>query len=1407
MNIVFYTKFFNINGFGLKRVLLFLSLFLLVTANLSGQTATASNTGPVCVGSSLSLKGGPDGMSSYSWTGPSGFNSIEQNPLVSASATSNMAGDYTLTVNGDITNTATTTVIVNALPVVTFNGTLTAQCLNSTVYTLSGGLPATGSYSGPGVTGTNFNASIAGVGTKTITYTYTDPNGCVNSATNNIVVNALPAVTFGGTLAAQCVGSTSYTLSGGLPAGGIYSGTGVTGTNFNASVAGVGTHTLTYTYTDPNGCVSSATNNIIVNALPVVTFSGTLTAQCVNSTVYTLSGGLPAGGTYSGTGVTGTNFNASVAGVGNHSITYTYKDANGCTNTAVNNIIVNGLPVVTFSGTLTPQCVSSTVYTLTGGLPSGGTYSGTGVTGTNFNASVAGVGSHSITYTYNDINGCTNTATNSIVVNPLPVAVLTSSDADNIFCQGTSITFTAGDGTNYDFRVGGVTKQSGASSTYTTSSLTNGQVVTVVVTNTNGCSNTSLPIINIVNTPPYIIISTSPTCSPDFLTYSFGVTVTPGATVTCLSGTVVNTSSNIWSISGIPKAVNATVTAVDINGCQSVMVVTAPNCNCPTVLPPVSGGDKSYCTADAIPTINATVQTGETVDWYDSAAGGVLLKSASLSYTPTAAGTYYALTRNIASNCVSSTRTAISVTMNSLPVPTLTSSDADNIFCAGTSVTFTGGGGTNYDFRVGGVSVQSGSSATYTTSALTNGQVVGVVVTNANGCKANSATITNTVYDNPIPTLISSDSDNSFCAGTNVTFTAGGGSSYSFMVNGSSVQTGTMSTYTTNSLVNGQVVSALVSNGNGCTATSLGITNTVNAIPVPTLTSSDIDNTFCSGTSVTFTAGGGTSYNFRVDGVSVQNGSSNTFISSSLTNGQIVDVIVANANGCTATSAGITNSVIQQPVANAGTGGNVCDLNFTFSAVPSSGIGTWTKTTGPGSVTFSPNQNTANATVTVTEYGSYTFTWTEVNGQCSSNSTIGVNFYLQPVANAGSGGNNCGLGFHFNASMNTGLGTWSKVSGPGNVSFSPDANTSNALVTVTDFGTYTFSWTVTNGTCSNTSNVTVVFIQQISADAGPGGDSCSKDFRLNALVPATGTGTWSKVTGPGVAVFTPDNHQANALVTVDKFGSYDFAWTVVNSTCTSSGSATVVFHDLPLINAGKDTAMCKGNSIQLLAVGTGDVTWTPSAFVSNPNILNPVATPDTSTTFTINLTDQYGCKNSDDILIVVKDPLIADAGPDQVLNYLFSTTMDAKLTNSYENGVWSVISGAGDFLDSTLTTTTVNNLALGENKFLWTVTNGFCQPSHDTVLVDVKNFVIPTLITPNMDGRNDYFVLRGLATLGKTELIIFDRRGVQVYRNKNYDNSWNGVDDNNNSLPDDTYFYVIKAENGKSISGYVVIRR
>jgi gliding motility-associated-like protein len=175
--------------------------------------------------------------------------------------------------------------------------------------------------------------------------------------------------------------------------------------------------------------------------------------------------------------------------------------------------------------------------------------------------------------------------------------------------------------------------------------------------------------------------------------------------------------------------------------------------------------------------------------------------------------------------------------------------------------------------------------------------------------------------------------------------------------------------------------------------------------------------------------------------------------------------------------------------------------------------------------------------------------------------------------------------------------------------------------------------------------------------------------------------------------------------------------------------------------------------------------------------------------------------------VVVYQTPVANAGPDQVLSNVFITTMNAQLANNYESGIWSVISGSAEFSNDTLAKTKVTGLSAGKNTLLWTVTNEVCSISTDTVLISVRNLIVPTLITPNMDGKNDYFILKGSEAVGRMEIVIFDRRGVQVYKNSNYDNSWNGVDYNGKPLSDDTYFYIVKTDNGPTAKGYIVVRR
>lgn len=237
----------------------------------------------------------------------------------------------------------------------------------------------------------------------------------------------------------------------------------------------------------------------------------------------------------------------------------------------------------------------------------------------------------------------------------------------------------------------------------------------------------------------------------------------------------------------------------------------------------------------------------------------------------------------------------------------------------------------------------------------------------------------------PEPVFTISDADSSYCEGTTVTFTAGGGDSYNFMIDGSSVQNSASITYTTSSLSDGQVVEVIVTDNIGCTAISDPITVTVFPMPEPTLVSTDGDNTICDGTTVTFTATGGTSYNFRLNGISVQDGSSAEYATSTLDDGDEVDVVVTNSDGCSATTPVIVNAVIPDPPVPDVTVTDNCDGTSTLT------------TSASGSLLWSTGE--ATPSISVTEPGTYTLTTTE-NGCISPEAQVNANPRLAPDAPA-----------------------------------------------------------------------------------------------------------------------------------------------------------------------------------------------------------------------------------------------------------------------------------------------------------------------------------------------------------------------------------------------------------------------
>ena len=222
-------------------------------------------------------------------------------------------------------------------------------------------------------------------------------------------------------------------LSGGAVMG-VYSGPGVTDDgngltySFDPAAAGVGTHTITYTYTDANGCSGSATDDVQVFDVPTAVFTAPADL-CINEGVQVgLGGATPTGGVYSGAGVTddgnGTtySFDPAAAGLGVHTITYEIGVA-GCSGSAMDDVEVFDVPSVSLS-TAISYCLDAPIanISLTGGSPSGGVYSGVGVTdngnGINYllDPTVAGAGTVTITYTITDDNGCSNSAMSDIAI-------------------------------------------------------------------------------------------------------------------------------------------------------------------------------------------------------------------------------------------------------------------------------------------------------------------------------------------------------------------------------------------------------------------------------------------------------------------------------------------------------------------------------------------------------------------------------------------------------------------------------------------------------------------------------------------------------------------------------------------------------------------------------------------------------------------------------------------------------------------------------------------------------------------------------------------------------------------------------------------------------------------------------
>lgn len=578
-----------------------------------------------------------------------------------------------------------------------------------------------------------------------------------------------------------------------------------------------------------------------------------------------------------------------------------------------------------------------------------------------------------------------------IMYGQCPSSVSISANPGTTICAGTEVSFTANpsDGSNlqYQWQINESNVNGATTSTFSTSSLTNGQRVRVLVTSTTegytDCSTSSSEATMTVNPneTPTVSLTATPTtkCIGQEVTFTAsntngGISPTYDYYVNGSSSPDQSSTSNTFSISSLPEG-NNTVRVVMTSSLSCTTSPTAETNLDVTITPDATisspaNKDQPVCINQALDPIVFAVGgsgTGASVSGLPSGlSGSFSAGNFTISGNPSVAGNFtYTVTTTGPCGQVSETGT---ITVNKDATISLTSSNATQDVCQGEAVqdiTYeigeTGTGAT-----VSGLPsdiIGSYSGDVFTISGSSNEVGTFSYTIYATGTCGNSESLTGTIVVNqnldPSVSITSSDSDNTFCEGTEVTFTAtpvngGGNPSYQWLIDGASTGS-TSSTFTTTTLTDNQIVSVIMTSDATCltqtTATSNGITNTVQPNLSPEVSISPSDTDICEGDTITYTAipvdgGASPSYQWKVDGINVGS-NSDTYTTSSLSNGQSVTVILTSDETClatpTATSDPVTTTVHpnltpEVSISSNDTDNIICSgSSVTFTATPVNG--------------------------------------------------------------------------------------------------------------------------------------------------------------------------------------------------------------------------------------------------------------------------------------------------------------------------------------------------------------------------------------------------------------------------------------------------------------------------------------
>lgn len=555
-------------------------------------------------------------------------------------------------------------------------------------------------------------------------YTVKITNSVCNSisAPSVVIVNPLPvvAVDLSSADAAICMGQdTTLTASGAVsyiwdPPAGLNATTG-------ATVRANPATTTTYTVqgTGANGCIGVASRTVKVNTLPTITITPAMAVICAGKdTALTGNGGtsytwLP--NTYTGSGTT---IRANPMSTTTYTVTGT--DANGCQNTAARTVTVNALPNITISPSSAIICTGKdTALTASGGaaygwLPATGLNTPSGAV---VRASPAGTTTYTVTGM--DANGCTDTASRVITVNPNPAVVINPTTA--AICLGNDTGFTASGSITYSW-----TPATNLSSTTNAAVRANPTITTsYIVTGTdgNGCIGKDTQNV-IVKSLPIAIISPSGTvayCQYDSLLLIANNIIGANNTFQWK-----NNGSNVGSDTDkyMAKTTGSfTVTVTDSASCTATSPATIVSMNARPVVALSLSGPTSFCKGNAI-TMSIPIDTGVAYQWLQN---GVDIPYATTSfYMAIVSGTYKVVATRAHVAACADTSQDVQVVVHPLPMPVILVDGAN----LSTDSTFV-----SYQWYYMGQSING--ATTWKHTATKDGSYL-VAVTDSNGCSNES---------------------------------------------------------------------------------------------------------------------------------------------------------------------------------------------------------------------------------------------------------------------------------------------------------------------------------------------------------------------------------------------------------------------------------------------------------------------------------------------------------------------------------------------------------------------------------------------------------------------------------------------------------------------------------------------